>query len=280
MKLVNFIAKLPRSVITAFALLFCMLVGVVDKISGPVYSLVPLYLAPVVLVAWFVGRKTGYLLSCVSALSWLVAEITGRHYNKFDLAIYWNDIMQLMLFLLTSLVVSALKGALEREKDVSRTDLLTGMPNSRHFYELVSGEIRRNHRYDEPFSIAYLDIDNFKTVNDSRGHGEGDKLLRLVAAIIAAAIRETDTVARLGGDEFALLLPETAKESALTAVTKVQQQLRNDVENSWSVTFSIGLATYLKSPSTRDEVLGRADRLMYEVKEENKNSLRWEVVGV
>jgi diguanylate cyclase (GGDEF)-like protein len=128
------------------------------------------------------------------------------------------------LFLMTSLVVSALKGALEREKEVSRTDLLTGLPNRRHFFELVSGEIRRNHRYDEPFSIAYLDIDNFKTVNDLRGHAEGDKLLRLVAAVISAAIRETDIVARLGGDEFALLLPETARESALTALTKVQQQ--------------------------------------------------------
>jgi diguanylate cyclase (GGDEF)-like protein len=279
MKLADFIAKLPRSVITALAVLLCILVGVVDKISGPVYSLVPFYLAPVVLVAWFVGRKTGYVLSCASALTWLVAEMAGRHYNKFDFALYWNDFMELMLFLLTSLVVSALKGALEREKAISRTDLLTGMPNRRHFYELVAGEIRRNHRYDEPFTIAYLDIDNFKTVNDSRGHAEGDKLLRQVATIIAAAIRETDTVARLGGDEFGLLLPETAGESALTAAQKVQQQLKNKVENNWPVTFSIGMVTYLKSPAIIDEVIGRADRLMYEVKEENKDALRWDVVG-
>jgi diguanylate cyclase (GGDEF)-like protein len=106
------------------------------------------------------------------------------------------------------------------------------------------------------------------------------RFLRLVATVISTAIRETDTVARLGGDEFAILLPETARESALTALTKVQQQLKNEVENCWSVTFSIGLVTYLKSPATIDEVIGRADSLMYEVKDENKNALRWEVVGI
>jgi GGDEF domain-containing protein len=224
MRLIVFLSKLHRFAILALSLIICSVVGVVDAMSGPVYSMAPFYLAPVVIAAWFVGRKAGYFISFVSALSWLVAEMVGRQYYKFDLAMYWNDCMELTLFLMTSLVVSALKGALEREKEVSRTDLLTGMPNRRHFFELVSGEIRRNHRYDEPFSIAYLDIDNFKTVNDLRGHAEGDKLLRLVAAVISAAIRETDIVARLGGDEFALLLPETARESALTALTKVQQQ--------------------------------------------------------
>ncbi len=280
MKLVIFLSRLKQSALLVLALFLCGVVGVADALNGSAYSIVPFYLVPVVLAAWFLGRKTGYFLSCVSALSWLVAEMVSRHYYKLDLAMYWNDFMELMLFLLTSLVVSALKGALEREKEISRTDLLTGLPNRRHFFELVSGEIRRNHRYDEPFSIAYLDIDNFKTVNDSRGHGEGDKLLQLVAATISAAIRETDTVARLGGDEFALLLPEAAGESALTAAAKVQQQLKNEVENCWPVTFSIGLVTYLKSPASIDEVIGRADRLMYEVKYETKNALRWNVVGV
>jgi diguanylate cyclase (GGDEF)-like protein len=279
MKLIDILTKLPQYIITVLALFLCVLVGVADAISGPVYSLVPFYLIPVVLAAWFVGRNAGYLLSCVSSLAWLVAEMVGRQNYKFDIAMYWNDFMELMLFLMTSVVVSALKGALEREKAIARTDLLTGMPNRRHYFELIAGEIKRNHRYNDPFSVAYLDIDNFKTVNDTMGHEEGDNLLRLVATTIAAAIRETDTVARLGGDEFALLLPETAEVSALAAVTKVQQQLKGEVESCWPITFSIGLVTYLKSPTTIDEVIGRADRLMYEVKEESKDALHREVVG-
>jgi diguanylate cyclase (GGDEF)-like protein len=278
MKLFDLLARLPQSVITVLALLLCVVVGLLDWISGPDYTLVPFYLVPVVLTAWYVGRRAGYLLSLVSALSWLVAEMAVMHYDQLEFALYWNDVMELMLFLLTALVVSALKGALERENGMARTDHLTGMPNRRHYFELVTGEMRRNHRFDEPFTIAYLDIDNFKAVNDTMGHAEGDNLLRQVATIIAAAIRETDTVARLGGDEFALLLPETAGEQALTVATKVRQQLKIDVENRWPVTFSMGLVTYLKSPVSIDEVIGRADRLMYEVKEESKDALRLEVV--
>jgi diguanylate cyclase (GGDEF)-like protein len=278
MKLVEFINKLPRSVVTVLALFLCVVVGVVDGIIGHVYSLVPFYLAPIVLAAWFAGRKTGYLLSCASSLAWLMIEITGGPFLKYDFAMYWNYVIKLMLFVLTTTVVSALKEALDRENVIARTDHLTGMQNRRSYYERVEEEILRNHRYDDPFTIAFLDIDNFKTINDTKGHGEGDKLLRQVAEVLSKAVRETDMVARVGGDEFALLLPETTGESALTAVTKVRKKLQMSVENRWPVTFSIGLVTYLKSPDTVDEVIGRADRLMYMAKEA-KDAMRREVVG-
>jgi diguanylate cyclase (GGDEF)-like protein len=279
MKLVDHLTSLPRWIVTLLALLVCVVVGVIDWLSGPDYSLVPFYLVPVTLSAWFAGRKAGYLLACVSALAWLMAEVAGKDYSKLGSAVYWNDFMELLLFLLTALVVSALKGAFEREQEIARTDHLTGLPNRRCYFEIVTAEIRRNHRYYEPFTVAYLDIDYFKNVNDTLGHAEGDKLLRQVATVIAAAIRETDTVARLGGDELALLLPETSEESALSVAAKVRQQLKKEVEIHWPVSFSIGMVTYLKSPATIDEVLGRADRLMYEVKEQGKDALRWEVVG-
>lgn len=279
MKLVYYLDKLPRSLVTVLALLLCVVVGVVDGIFGNVYSLVPFYLAPVVLAAWFAGRKVGYLLSCTSTLAWLVVEITGGLYLKSDFAMYWNDAMKLMLFFLTTTVVSSLKEALDREKRIARTDLLTGLPNRRHYFELVEAEIKRNLRYDDPFTIAYLDIDNFKVVNDTKGHAEGDRLLQQVADVLSNSVRETDTVARLGGDEFGLLLPEATTESALTVTDKLRRRLKMDVEGRWPVTFSIGLVIYLKSPTTIDEVIGRADRLMYEAKETTKNALRWRVVG-
>jgi len=279
MKLVEILAGLSKPAVTALSLLLCLVVGVVDWVSGPDYSFAPFYLIPVIVTAWFVGRRVGYALSLASALAWLLAELAGRRRYQGEFSLYWNDLMELLLFLLAALVVSALKGALERENEMARTDHLTGKPNRRQYFELVAGELRRNHRYGEPFTIAYLDIDNFKTVNDTVGHAEGDELLRQVAASISASIRDTDTVARLGGDEFALLLPETAGDSALTAAAKVRRQLKIDVESRWPVTFSMGLVTYLKAPATIDEVIGRADRLMYQVKEEGKDALRLEVVG-
>lgn len=198
MKLVDFLERMPRSAITAVALSLCIVVGVLDGMTGSDYSLVPFYLVPVVLAAWFVGRKAGYLISLAGALVWLLAEMAGRERYHFEFALLWNDLMELLLFLLSALVVSSLKGALEREKGMARTDHLTNLPNRRHYYELVTAEMRRNHRYEEPFTVAYIDIDNFKTVNDTMGHAEGDKLLRLVGTIIVAAVRNTDTVAEAG----------------------------------------------------------------------------------
>lgn len=114
---------------------------------------------------------------------------------------------------------------------------------------------------------------------DTKGHAEGDRLLRRVGRILSKAIRETDMAARLGGDEFALLLPETGGESALAVANIVRQQLHKNVESRWPVTFSIGMVTYLKSPATIDEVSGRADRLMYKAKEASKDAMHLDVVG-
>ena len=279
MKLIELLERMPRSCITAVALSLCVVVGVLDGMNGSDYSLVPFYLVPVILAAWIVGRKAGYFLSLAGTLAWLLAEMWGRDLHQFEFALLWNDLMELLLLLLSALVVSSLKGALERENEMARTDQLTGISNRRHYLEIVTGEMQRNHRYKEPFTIAYLDIDKFKTINDAMGHAEGDKLLRQVATVIVAAIRVTDTVARIGGDEFALLLPKTDEESARTVAAKIRQQLKNDVESRWPITFSMGLVTYLKSPKTIDEVIDRADRLMYEVKEKSKDDLRYEVVG-
>ncbi|HIJ86773.1 MAG TPA: GGDEF domain-containing protein [Desulfuromonadales bacterium] len=279
MKLVDSLAKLPHSLVTALALFLCIAVGVVDGVVGHVYSLVPFYLVPVVLAAWCVGRKTGYLLSFICSLGWLSAELAAGLFLKADFAMYWNDAMKLLLFVLTTTVISALKEALERENVLARTDHLTGIPNRRSYYESVSGEIRRNLRYYDPFTIVYLDIDNFKNVNDTRGHAGGDTLLKLVASVLAKSVREIDTVARLGGDEFALLLPETDGDAADIVATKVRQRLKMNVENHWPVTFSMGLVTYHKAPATIDKVIGYADRLMFKAKEGGKDAICCEVVG-
>jgi diguanylate cyclase (GGDEF)-like protein len=279
MKLVDSLAKLPHLLVTALALLLCVAVSVVDGIVGHAYSLVPFYLVPIILAAWCVGRKVGYLLSFTSSLGWLGAEIAAGVFLDADFVMYWNDAMKLLLFILTTAVISALREALDRENLLARTDHLTGMPNRRSYYETVAGEIRRNLRYYDPFTIAYLDIDNFKNINDTRGHAEGDTLLKLVASVLSTSVREIDTVARLGGDEFALLLPETGGEAAVLVANKVRLRLKTSVEKNWPVTFSIGLVTYQKSPTTIDEVIGRADRLMFKAKEAGKDALHREVVG-
>jgi diguanylate cyclase (GGDEF)-like protein len=141
-------------------------------------------------------------------------------------------------------------------------------------------EINRARRYDHPFTVVCIDLDNFKTVNDCFGHSTGDILLRLVARTIQENIRATDTVARLGGDEFAILMPETGRDVAEVILQKVRKINLEIMRNhGWPVTLSIGVVTFTSPPSTVDETLRISDQLMYSAKNNGKNSIRHEVFG-
>ncbi len=172
-----------------------------------------------------------------------------------------------------------LRAALEHEKELSRIDFLTQVANRRAFYEMAEFESKRSRRYQRPISLAYIDIDNFKQVNDRMGHEVGDRLLVAVAASIQKSVRETDLVARVGGDEFVLLLPETAAEPAQIVLGKVRNNLLDAMErNAWPVTFSIGLATFPTPPDSVDAMVKFADDLMYSVKNSGKDRIASTVV--
>jgi len=173
-----------------------------------------------------------------------------------------------------------LRGALEREKNVARIDFLTGVLNRRGFYEMAGTESQRSRRYKRPLSLVYVDIDNFKGVNDSLGHESGDELLTHVAAAIQGAVRGTDVVGRLGGDEFSVLLPETDHENGMVVVEKVRRQLRESMrKRNWPVTFSVGVTSFRTAPESVDEMIREADRVMYSVKLKGKDAVAAQAVG-
>jgi diguanylate cyclase (GGDEF)-like protein len=133
----------------------------------------------------------------------------------------------------------------------------------------------RAKRYDRPFTLAYIDLDNFKQINDKFGHSVGDEVLKLVAATIQSNLRQTDIIARLGGDEFAIFLPESNTESAKNSINKIRSLLLKSMEeNKWEVTFSIGVITFHEFSYTLDEVIQKADNLMYSVKINGKNNIK------
>ena len=162
---------------------------------------------------------------------------------------------------------------------MARTDYLTRVANARAFDEAVQMEISRSRRYAHPFTVAYVDVDDFKSVNDKLGHSAGDEVLRSIAQTIVANVRETDVVARLGGDEFALLMPETDSESARSAIRKIQSVLRRETNRSgWGVTVSVGVLTCVAPPHTTDELLRMTDELMYSVKSKGKDEIAYQVL--
>ena len=255
-------------------------VGVIDHLTGPELFVSIFYLLPIFLVTWFTERWMGITISIVSAITWLITDFTAGHAYSYPAIPYWNMIVRLGTFLIMTLILSALKKALEHEKELARTDPLTGVANGRYFIALADMEINRARRYKHSFTVVYIDLDNFKTVNDHFGHSTGDALLRSVAHTIRNNIRATDIVGRLGGDEFAILLPETGPEPAEVITHKVQK-VNLDVmqKNEWPVTFSIGVVTFVSPPSTVDEMLKISDGVMYAAKKTNKNAIKYEIFG-
>ena len=136
---------------------------------------------------------------------------------------------------------------------------------------------RRSRRSNYTFTLAYIDLDNFKAVNDPHGHGVGDDLLRVVGQTLKTSSRESDTVARLGGDEFAILLPETDLGGAKLFLENLRARPKKGMRaNRWPVTFSIGSITFSRSVSV-EEMIRRADELMYEVKQGNKDAIHFDL---
>jgi diguanylate cyclase (GGDEF)-like protein len=278
--IIEYLSELPQTILILVASGMMLLVGTLNHIVGLQLFSNIFYLIPIVLVTWFAERWLGFIFSILSALTWLIADLSsGTTYFGSDI-FYWNGVGRLGSFFILTVILSALKNILTQEKASSRIDFLTGVQNRRSFIELLSMEINRARRYEHPFTLVCLDLDNFKTVNDCFGHKTGDMILRSVARSVQENIRSTDTVARLGGDEFAILMPETGRNVAETIMGRVRNINLNIMRrHGWPVTLSIGVVTFKRSPSTVDETLQVSDQLMYNAKNNGKNSIRYEVFG-
>lgn len=256
------------------AVLLVLLVGYVDYATGFEVSFAFFYIVPVAVAGWWVGLGTALAVSVLSAGVWLLANWLAGDPLARSLVVYWNAATRLGFFVVVSVLLHRLRAALERERALSRTDHLTGVLNSRAFTETLGRELERARRYGRPFSLAYADLDNFKTVNDRYGHTAGDDLLRTVAQLMQGVLRRTDSVARLGGDEFAVLLPEADAVAAARAVGHMREKIGEAMRaRDWPVTMSVGVLTCTEPPAGVDEVIARADALMYEVKRGGKDGV-------
>jgi len=257
--------------------LFVAGVGIADVVTGSELAFGLFYLIPIVLVTWFSGRNPGFAISVIAAITWFIADALGGQSYSQPIVRYWNAAVRLGFFVVVTLLLPALK-ALEREKEIARIDQLTGIANRRHLFEAAQTELYRCQRYKRPFTIAYIDLDGFKTVNDQSGHRTGDRVLCAVVNRAKSLLRRTDFMARLGGDEFILLLPETDQDAAQIIVSKFQAALLDEMRrNDWPVTFSVGALTCRDGPIDADELIKRADDLMYSVKKNGKNAIAYAV---
>ena len=245
-------------VVICFAV--ALAIGVFRYLTGPEWALSAFYLFPIILVTWKAGIGAGIFISFTSAISWLVADLMMVNVFSNPIIPYLNETFRLLVFMVVTFIIFKLRTALENQKELAGTDPLTSVANRRAFYDLANLELNKARRYHTPISFLYLDIDNFKNINDNFGHPVGDKLLRSVANTIRINIRAIDLIVRFGGDEFGVLLAETSAESATQVVDKLKNKLLELVrDNGWPVTFSIGVATFISPPGSIDEMIDAAD---------------------
>jgi diguanylate cyclase (GGDEF)-like protein len=261
-------------VLVSAGVIFCL--GVGDILTGPDVNFTLLYLAPIAFGAWLASARWGLALSALAAVVSAAADVDSRLGVRLPASVLaWNLVVQFGVFVALVLLLTGLRGRLELEQQMARTDPLTGLANRRAFAEAASIELERSRRWRRAVSFAYLDCDDFKTINDRLGHQQGDALLVAVAETLRGTTRVADLVARLGGDEFGLLLPETESATAQQLLGRLRAALLARMkEGRWEVGFSIGVATFLEMPPSIDDLLARADALMYEAKRTRRGSIR------
>jgi diguanylate cyclase (GGDEF)-like protein len=278
--------RLPRPLLLALGLAGVTLLAVLDVAGHHSLPLETFYVAPVLAVGWLTG-STGYglVVAVAAALvrpaeALFLAALPGVPAPHPALLVA-GAAAQVLLYLVLLALLTSLRGYLERREAEALRDALTGIANRRAFVAVAAAELERSRRYRHQLSLIYLDVDDFKAVNDCLGHGEGNRLLLRLTAVLAATLRSSDTAARLGGDEFAVLMPETGSRAARQLAERLMAALSAErASDGAPLSCSCGLITFRAAPASVAALIEAGDRLMYEAKAGGKNQLRRAVLPV
>ena len=276
----RFLINRSHPFIMAIGVVMVLLLGTVEVLTGSEISFSIFYLIPIIVVGWYGGRASGMATAVLTAAMWYAADLTTGHHASSSAVAAWNAVMRLGILAVTTFFISENRRLLDSEQGLARTDPLTQVANSRYLLEILEREIKRSDRSNKPISLVYMDIDDFKQVNDRLGHSAGNRLLIVVARTMARHIRTIDFVGRLGGDEFAIVLPETGEQDARLVIGRVQEQLRTAMTmGQWPVTFSFGVMTCYHGVCDVEELVRRADALMYRSKSDGKDRITYDIMG-
>jgi diguanylate cyclase (GGDEF)-like protein len=246
-----------------------------DYVTGVDLALRPLYVLPVGLASWLLGRRFGIAVGIAAASVSVGFDGRAGLWASHRAFVYSDAVMRVLTYAACAHILDRLRIAHRQLDALAHHDALTGIANVRGFREAAQRELNRSARLGSPLTIAQIDLDGFKAVNDARGHAEGDRILVAVGRVLGSG-RVVDVAARLGGDEFALLLADTNRAEAEVVIERLRERLTEAMhDGAWPVTFSIGVATLLTAPESVDQALAIADALLYEVKRSSKNAVRF-----
>jgi diguanylate cyclase (GGDEF)-like protein len=270
---------LSRGSILVLAAGLGAIVGSLDWLTGYEVSMSVFYLGPVAIAAWYGGRTAGMSTALISCVVWYVADLGAGHPYTHPAIPVWNALIRLGFFMITSLLLTSLHATMRQLSHLAKMDALTGLYGRRAFEERLQHDLVAAHRRHAPITVVYIDVDNFKAINDRYGHAEGDLVLRAIGRLLNHGLRMSDTAARLGGDEFALILPDTDNHGGRRLIEGISRQFEEAFrEHGSAITCSIGAVTFIAPGLSAARAIESADALMYEVKRQGKGAVAYRVL--
>jgi diguanylate cyclase (GGDEF)-like protein len=259
-----------------------------DAIVPSDIALVLLYLVPIAACGWWLGGRVTVLVAVAAGVAFLVSDLGSRTPASLSVSLWHAFTTQIVFLALGGAVARVRLGQdhlaeanrrlsehLEQESLLARTDARTGLPNVRAFLDHLDMEVARRRRDGRPLAVAYLDIDNFKQVNDIYGHAAGDDLLARIGEAIREAVRAGDVFARVGGDEFAVAFAETGPGDVQTIAQRLAARIRalGAYYPKAQPDCSIGIACFLTVPADPEAIVHCADAAMYRAKQQGKGCI-------
>ena len=256
------------------AILITSIIIAMRFVTSEEFAFSALFLIPIVFATWYINISAGSFIAIVSIITWLVSDLYKINSFSSPYVPFINETLRFSVFIFIVFLISNLQESLIKAKKIALIDPLTKVFNRRGINILLELKMAEMINIFSAFSVAYIDFDNFKYINDQHGHQTGDELLINVARLLQDTLRDNDILARLGGDEFMIFMPEVEGDMAMG-------QLHNAVESllalmkqyNWPVTCSVGVVTYNTPPSSVDEIFKQADESMYNVKKSGKNNI-------
>jgi diguanylate cyclase (GGDEF)-like protein len=260
-------APAPAVVFAAVAL--GALVAALDVTTGPDVSTSYFYVVPLVIATWRFGRAAGTATAIAAAGLWLLIDVSTGPSQSLSIPT-WNAVVRLAFFLTITLLLAGLHAAMTRESELARIDPLTGIANRRAFADAAARELARIQRSGDRLTVAVVDLDHLKRINDTAGHAGGDDALVAVANVLRSTLRASDLVARLGGDEFAFLVSGRDVDVE-TLLERIRRGVAAEsVAGHW-LSCSIGAVTV--GDGSLDEWLSMADGALYDAKRSGRDTV-------
>ena len=258
-------AGVPSRTVCLASILAMVTIFGLDLVDGSQISLQVLYVFPIAASAFYCECTILAALGVVIAGGLQLLTLIAYGLPVWSIAA--NIVIELASAAVIVILTRSARSKIARMEALAVTDELTRLPNRRGVESVIRREIARQRRYGGVLSVAVLDLDRFKEVNDCQGHAAGDRALKLIGEVLSQYTRESDSVARLGGDEFVIVMPDTQDtECAALCRSLSRAIIRRMTVADLSITASIGFATFEEAPGSVSMALQKADRAMYAVK--------------